>query len=139
MPWRIHWLEAEADLSLWRDRIAAEVAATRDAVARVVKPPPLDILVQRVPGMVIPEVGMVGRAWRKSLLTLTVDPDNPNFTHCLADGGLRRHVAHEVHHCLRMAVVGYGHTLGEGLWAEFDAEVDRLYAIMNEGKEMPED
>ena len=24
---------------------------------------------------------------------------------------------------------------GEALWAEFDAEMDRLYAIMNEGKE----
>jgi hypothetical protein len=26
---------------------------------------------------------------------------------------------------------------GAALWAEFDVEMDRLYAIMNEGKEMP--
>jgi hypothetical protein len=26
---------------------------------------------------------------------------------------------------------------GAALWAEFDAHMDRLYAIMNEGKEMP--
>ncbi len=28
---------------------------------------------------------------------------------------------------------------GAALWAEFNVEMDRLYAIMNEGKEMPED
>jgi hypothetical protein len=27
----------------------------------------------------------------------------------------------------------------EALWAVFDVELDRLYAIMNEGKEMPDD
>ena len=27
---------------------------------------------------------------------------------------------------------------GDALWAEFDVEMDRLYAIMNEGKEMPD-
>ena len=27
---------------------------------------------------------------------------------------------------------------GAAMWAEFDKEMDRLYAIMNEGKEMPD-
>lgn len=28
---------------------------------------------------------------------------------------------------------------GAALWAEFNVEMDRLYAIMNEGKELPDD
>jgi len=28
---------------------------------------------------------------------------------------------------------------GEALWAEFDAEMERLYAVMNEGKELDPD
>ncbi len=27
---------------------------------------------------------------------------------------------------------------GAALWAEFEVEMDRLYAVMNEGKEMPD-
>ena len=61
---------------------------------------------------------MVGHAARKSLVVLTLDPDNPNFERCLDDGALRRQAAHEVHHCLRMATTGYGLTLGEALVSE---------------------
>jgi uncharacterized protein YjaZ len=80
--------------------------------------PSLDIMVQRLSGAVIPEIGMVGHAYRKRLFGLTLDPDNPHFPRCLEDGTLRRQVAHEVHHCLRMAAVGYGRTLGEALVSE---------------------
>lgn len=79
---------------------------------------PLDILVQRLPGAVIPESGMVGHAYRKGLFALTLDPDNPHFAASLEQGALRRQVAHEVHHCLCMAGPGYGRTLGEALVSE---------------------
>jgi len=55
---------------------------------------------------------------RESLFSLTLDPDNPNFERSLRDGDLRRTVAHEVHHCMRMAGPGYGWTLGEALVSE---------------------
>ncbi len=61
---------------------------------------------------------MVGHAYRKGLFALTLDPDNPNFERCLSDGTLARQVVHEVHHCLRMATIGYGQTLGEALVSE---------------------
>lgn len=118
MQWRLHWLEAEGDLGPWRDRIAAEIAATETIVACLVPPPRLDILVQRLAGRGIPEIGMVGMAWRKGLFGLTVDPDNPAFEAALGDGTLRRQVAHEVHHCLRMGACGYGMTLAEALVSE---------------------
>ena len=57
-------------------------------------------------------------AYRPGLFGLTLDPDNPQFATCISDGTLRRQVAHEVHHCLRMAGPGYGRVLGEALVSE---------------------
>jgi hypothetical protein len=118
MEWQLHWLEAEGDLGPWRERIAAEVEAARSAMERVLPPLRLDILVVRLAGATIPEIGMEGYAYRKGLFALTLDPENPNFRHCLDNGSLRRQVAHEAHHCGRMAVTGYGRTLGEALVSE---------------------
>lgn len=119
MPgWQLHWLETEGDLTAVRSQVLTEVAAARTAISHLIEPPRLDILVQCLPGRVIPEIGMVGHAFRKSLFALTLDPGNPNFSRCLVDGTLQRQIAHEVHHCLRMAGPGYGRTLGEALVTE---------------------
>ncbi|UFN46911.1 DUF2268 domain-containing protein [Roseomonas sp. OT10] len=118
MAWQLHWLEAEGSLAPWRDRIGAEIDAARTAVARLLPPPRLDILVQRLPGAGIPELGMVGHAYRKALFALTLDPDNPNFAASLSGDALRRMVVHEAHHCLRMGAVGYSRNLGDALVSE---------------------
>ncbi|MCJ2060430.1 DUF2268 domain-containing protein [Methylobacterium sp. J-048] len=118
MSWTMHWLEASGDLRPWRDAVTAEIALARDAVAGVLPLPSLDILVDRRPGETIPETGTAGRAYRPSLLSLTLDPDNSNFVTSLSNGDIRRTVVHEVHHCLRMAGPGYGATLGEALVSE---------------------
>lgn len=62
MSWHLHWLEASGDLGPWRDAIAAEVEIARNAVTTLVPITPLDILVQRLPGAVIPETGTTGQA-----------------------------------------------------------------------------
>jgi hypothetical protein len=116
--WRLHWLEAEGDLGPWRSQTMSEIEVARAVISGLVSPPRLDILVERRAGEVIPEIGMMGRAYRKTLLALTLDPDNERFPPCLHAGALRRTVAHEVHHCLRMSGPGYGHTLGEVLVGE---------------------
>jgi hypothetical protein len=116
--WRLHWLEAEGDLQRWRSQVELEIGEARKAISRLISPPRLDILVQRLASPVIPEIGMVGRAYRKSLFALTLDPDNQHFAASLGEGALRRMVAHEVHHCLRMAGPGYGRALGEALVSE---------------------
>ena len=115
--WTIHWLEATGNLRPWRPTIAAEIEATAGIVGSLVKPPRLDVLIERSQ-RVIPEIGMVGHAYRHNLFSLTVDPDNPHFEPSLGDGTLRRQVAHEVHHCLRYAGPGYGKTLGEAMVSE---------------------
>jgi hypothetical protein len=100
MPeWKLHWLEAEGDLELWRPQIAAEIQAAQTTLSRSVAPPLLDILVERIPGKVIPEIGIAGHVYRRSLFALTLDPDNPNFASSLRDGNLRRHVRPETAEC----------------------------------------
>ena len=118
VSWTLHWLEAIGNLAPWKDAIAAEVEAARRRVGALLPPPRLDILVQRMAGGGIPEIGLVGHAYRAGLFALTVDPDNPRFPAALLDGTLQRQVAHEVHHCMRMAAVGYGRTLGDALVSE---------------------
>ncbi len=116
--WSLHWLAASGELKSHRAAIVGEIEAAYRALSGFDVPPRLDILVQRVAGETIPEMGMVGHAWRDSLFAMTLDPDNPNFERSLRDGALRRQIIHEVHHCLRMAGPGYGWTLGEALVSE---------------------
>lgn len=116
--WTLHWLEASGSLAELRRELIDEFAAAYEAIARLMPPPRLDVLIQRLPGETIPEMGLVGRAYRSSMFTMTLDPDNPNFFSSLRTGALRRHVVHEVHHCLRMGGPGYGWTLGEALVSE---------------------
>ena len=118
MDWRLHWLEAEGDLTPWRDVILAEVEAAKIAIARLMPPCTLDILIWRRASPVIPEIGMGGMCRGKYLFELGLDPSNPNFAASLNDGALRRQVAHEAHHCMRNVAIGYGATLGEALVSE---------------------
>lgn len=116
--WSLHWLTAAGDLESHRAAIVGEFEAAYRSLAGFVAPPRLDILVQRLAGETIPELGMVGHAYRDSLFAMTLDPDSPNFERSLHDGALRRQIIHEVHHCMRMAGAGYGWTLGEALVSE---------------------
>jgi len=118
MSWHVHWLEASGDLHPWRETIAADIAIARDAISGMLPLPTLDILVERGSDEPLPETGTTGFAYRPSLFSLTLDPDNPNFATALSNGDIRRTVVHEVHHCLRMAGPGYGATLGETLVSE---------------------
>ncbi|XVO89624.1 DUF2268 domain-containing putative Zn-dependent protease [Pseudomonas palleroniana] len=116
--WTLHWLEASGSLAEFHQVLKAEFELAYRAIARRMPPPRLDVLVQRLPGETIAELGLVGRAYRSTMFSMTLDPDNPNFAASLKGGAVRRHIVHEVHHCLRMAGPGYGWTLGEALVSE---------------------
>ncbi len=133
MHWTLHFLEAEASLAPWRDRLADEARATHDRIAGVLSPdiamPRVDILIQRTPMGCIPDFGIGGRAYSPHCLSITLDPDNPTFETSIAAGHFGRTLTHEFHHCLRFAAIGYGNTLGmalvsEGLCDQFDREVN---------------
>ncbi len=116
--WTLHWLEASGYLSGYRTEITAAFEQAYRTVSTIMPPPRLDIIVQRLAGETIPEMGLVGRAYRSTMFSMTVDLDNPNFTRSLSEGALHRQIVHEVHHCMRMAGPGYGFTLGEALVSE---------------------
>ncbi|WP_458375439.1 DUF2268 domain-containing putative Zn-dependent protease [Pseudomonas pergaminensis] len=116
--WTLHWLEASGSLAAFRQALTQEFDIAYQAISRCLPAPRLDVLLQRLPGETIAELGLVGRAYRSTMFSLTLDPDNPNFAASLESGAVRRHIVHEVHHCLRMAGPGYGWTLGEALISE---------------------
>src|SRR4051812_12153614 len=125
-PWSFSCHEA---LAPWRAQILSEIEATREAVGKLLPAPPLSVEIRHAPGRVIPEIGMVGHCSGATHFSLSFDPANARFVPSLADGTLRRQVAHEVHHCLRNAGPGYGRSLGEALVSEGLAGqfVNRLY------------
>jgi hypothetical protein len=114
-PWSFTCHDA---LAPWRAQILSEIEATREAVTKLVPAPALSVELRHAPGRVIPEIGLVGYAPGATRFSLTFDSTNPHFAPSLADGTLRRQVAHEVHHCLRHAGPGYGQSLGEALVSE---------------------
>ncbi len=116
--WTLHWLEASGSLAELRNELNEEFEVAYRAIARRMPPPRLDVLIQRLPGETIAQLGLVGRAYRSTMFSMTLDPDNPNFAASLKGGAVHRHIIHEVHHCLRMAGPGYGWTLGEALISE---------------------
>lgn len=116
--WTLHWLEASGSLADHRAAVLKAFEAAYQAISTLMPAPRLDILIQRLPGETLPEMGLVGRAYRSTMFSMTLDPDNPNFLASLRDGALLRHIVHEVHHCLRMAGPGYGWTLGEAMVSE---------------------
>lgn len=116
--WTLHWLEASGSLEEFRPELLENFKAAYRSLSHVLLPPVLDILMQRLAGETILELGVVGRAYRETMFALTVDPGNTNFASSLRNGALHRQIIHEVHHCLRMAGPGYGWTLGEALVSE---------------------
>jgi hypothetical protein len=116
--WTLHWLEASGYLSGYRAEITDAFEQAYRTVSTMMPPPRLDVIVQRLAGETIPEMGLVGRAYRSTMFSMTVDMDNPNFIRSLSDGALHRQIVHEVHHCMRMAGPGYGYSLGEALVSE---------------------
>jgi uncharacterized protein YjaZ len=116
--WTLHWLEASGSLGECRAEVLGEFEAAYKMISRLIAPPRLDVLIQRLPGETLPEMGLMGRAYRSTMFSMTLDPDNPNWLSSLRNGALHRQIVHEVHHCLRMAGPGYGWTLGEALVSE---------------------
>ena len=130
---RLHFLEADGSLAPWRQTILTDVQTTAERVGSSVsasdKSAPVDVLVERRPGETIPELGLSGACYRRGLVTVTLDPDNPNFETSIVNGELRKTLTHELHHSFRHATCGYGRRLAEvlvteGLADAFDAEIN---------------
>ena len=115
--WTLHWLQAAGSLAPWRSRIRAEIDAAFDAIARIMRPPRVDIVIHQIPHWPVPELGFGGSTPSCNTIFLGFDTAHPAMEERLV-GGLRRVVVHEAHHALRQAGPGYGTRLAEALVSE---------------------
>ncbi len=115
--WTLHWLQAAGTLAPWRSRIRGEIDAAFDAIARIMPPPRVDIVIHQIPHWPVPELGFGGSTPSRNTIFLGFDTAHAALDARLV-GGLRRVVVHEAHHSLRQAGPGYGTRLGEALVSE---------------------
>jgi uncharacterized protein YjaZ len=119
---RLHFLEASGSLAPWRNTMRAQAKQIAQLVDRhtdrAVRRGIVDVLIQRSAAGAISEIGMGGASFKKSLVTIYVDPENENFRASLEKGEFAPTLAHELHHALRIGTCGYGTTLGESLVTE---------------------
>jgi len=99
------------------DRVEQACLEVTRRAEKVTEPMTLDVVIQAIPGRVIPEIGHVGHAPARGIIVLTLDPENPHLKANLGEP-IERVIAHELHHALRFEQVGYGHTLGEAIVTE---------------------
>ncbi|GGD91984.1 hypothetical protein GCM10011390_08420 [Aureimonas endophytica] len=122
MDLRLHFLEANGSLAPWRHRIEDETEAVSrriDAlVERNAQAHAVDVVIRHSAWGVIPEIGLGGSCYEPSLATIALDPGNAAFAASVEAGDFAATLAHELHHAMRHASVGYGETLGEALVSE---------------------
>ncbi len=126
--WTLHWLQAAGTLAPWRSRIRAEIDEGFAAIARLMRPPRVDIVIHQIPHWPVPELGFGGSTPSGNTIFLGFDTAHPAMEERLV-GGLRRVVVHEAHHCLRQAGPGYGTRLAEALVSEGLADHFALEAL----------
>lgn len=117
MTWIVHIANAQGQLGGLVEPIRAAIEGARERCETVLDPLSIDVVVQALPGRVIPERGYVGYAPTGAMIQLTFDPANSNLHACLGEV-LERTVVHEFHHVMRWRGPGYGRTLGEALVSE---------------------
>lgn len=115
--WIVHYANAHGQLDGWIERIGRGIAEVRYRAEKVTRPITLDVVVQVWPGQVIDCMGFVGFAPTGTMMQLTLDPENTNFSSNMGEP-FERMVAHELHHVMRWRGPGYGRTLGEALVSE---------------------
>ncbi|MNF83980.1 hypothetical protein D3C84_663200 [compost metagenome] len=122
MKLELHLLQAEGTLEPWREMLHAEAERISQLIAIAIPAEmhdkPVDVLVQRLPYGVTPELGIGGSCFRRGLVTISLDPDNERFENSIATGEFGQLLAHELHHSMRYDSCGYGQTLGEALVSE---------------------
>lgn len=115
--WTLHWLQAAGTLAPWRSRIRAEIGAAFQAIAHIMRPPRVDIVIHQIPHWPVPKLGFGGSTPSCNTIFLGFDTAHPALEERLV-GGLRRVVVHEAHHSVRQGGPGYGTRLAEALVSE---------------------
>ncbi len=117
MAFHLHIMQATGRLQPLSNAIRASVTRVSAAITPVVALPEIDIIVADNPAHTIPDDGIGGFCGSADLISLALNPGHTNLD--FSDrGAFDRTIAHETHHALRWAGVGYGKTLGGALVSE---------------------
>jgi uncharacterized protein YjaZ len=118
----VHFLQAEKSISSYESLLSSEADFVCDAINRTIQSDhidfPVDVLVCGTDFGVVPEIGMGGSCFKRSLVTISIDPDNISLEKQVRSGKFKQVLAHELHHSIRYNVLDYGVTLGEALVSE---------------------
>ena len=118
----IHFLQAEKSISPHLSLLSYEADFVCDAINHKIQSHytdfRVDVLVCGTDFGVVPEIGMGGTCFKRSLVTISIDPDNISLDKQLRSGKFKQVLAHELHHAIRYNVLDYGVTLGEALVSE---------------------
>ena len=113
----LHILDAAGSLAPCRRKLKRGFRTARSRVRRLLPIADVDIVMQVLPSLRIPETGVGGYSPSSNLAFIYLDPDNPRFKTGL-DVEIAPTIAHELFHCIRWLGPGYGVTLGEALVSE---------------------
>ncbi|MEL6572188.1 MAG: DUF2268 domain-containing putative Zn-dependent protease [Pseudomonadota bacterium] len=117
MAYHLHIMLATGRLLPLSDAINTSVTRVAAAIDQVTALPAIDVIVADNPTHTIPDEGIGGFCGSADLISLALDPEHAHLD--FSDrGAFDRTIAHETHHALRWAGVGYGKTLGGALVSE---------------------
>ena len=129
MTTHMHILNAGGKLTSYLPQIDGQLAVSIPRIGDLLPVDKLDIIIAHEPAHAHPTIGIGGLAWNCNRLDLYFDGDNDNLSENIASE-LESVIAHEAHHCSRMAKVGRSLTLGdnivtEGLACQFETVLTR--------------
>lgn len=114
---RLNTLNANGDLETFKNTIKSTFASTVKKITAIMPVSNVDIAIVNNPHGAIPEVGVGGMTYNPHFVVISIDSKFPNLINTL-ENQLERSLIHELHHCARWSVVGYGKTLLEAMVTE---------------------
>lgn len=124
----IIFLNKSGRLTEFNEIIQSSLNEGLERISSVLPVEDVDIVIEDSPDYAIPETGVGGQAPTAYIVKISIDPLKSKLIENL-DKEIKSTLAHELHHCARMKVVGYGETLWEalvteGLTAHFDIQIN---------------
>lgn len=123
----LHILKSSGRLDELEGHIRSTALEVIPKIEERISLPHVDVVIEDNPKGAIPETGVGGYAKTAHILVVSIDPKSA-YIQNLQDE-IKSTLAHELHHCARMNLIGYGETLlealvSEGLADHFDIEVN---------------
>jgi uncharacterized protein YjaZ len=127
MSVNLHFLDSAGKLGSLRERVMGAYEAALAEISGHISLPALDVCISHHPDGCNPELGIGGGAFNCHQLHIYLDAGNPAVENTATEEMLAV-LAHEVHHCVRIAGIPEDKTLGahlvtEGLACQFETEV----------------